>query len=105
LTAAPDGERPVTTTVTRRVKPGHEHAYEAFLEGIAAAARRFPGYLGVEVFRPSDPGGEYRIVYRFDTAANLQRWLDSDERSSWVRLAEPHAVGPMRSQYVTGFES
>jgi uncharacterized protein len=105
LTAAPDGERPVTTTVTRRVKPGHEHAYEAFLEGIAAAARRFPGYLGVEVFRPSDPGGEYRIVYRFDTAANLQRWLDSDERSSWVRLAEPHAVGPMRSQYVTGLES
>lgn len=105
MTSTADEEGPVTTTVTRRVNPGHEDAYEAFLEGISGAAREFSGYLGVEVFRPSEPGGEYRIVYRFDTPASLQRWLDSEERSRWVRLAEPHAAGPMRSQYVTGLES
>jgi hypothetical protein len=42
----------VTATLTRRVKPGHEPFYESFLEGIIAAAARFPGHLGVEVFRP-----------------------------------------------------
>jgi uncharacterized protein len=105
MTSTADEEGPVTTTVTRRIKPGHEDAYEAFLEGIAGAAREFAGYLGVEVFRPSESGGEYRIVYRFDTPASLQRWLDSEERLRWVRLAEPHAAGPMRSQYVTGLES
>ena len=58
MTTPSNDNGPVTTTVTRRVKPGHEAAYEAFLEGIAAAAQRFSGYLGVEVFRPSESGGE-----------------------------------------------
>jgi uncharacterized protein len=97
---------PVTTTVTRRVKPGHEASYEQFLEGIIAAATRFPGHLGVEVFRPaSASAGEYRVVYRFDTRAHLQAWLDSDEHAAWLGRAEPHVVGPMRTQFVTGLET
>ena len=96
---------PVTTTVTRRVKPGHEAAYEEFLDGISAAAARFPGYLGVEIFRPDAPGGEYQIVYRFESAADLRGWLDSDERVTWLERAEPHAAAPMRTQYLTGLES
>ena len=101
-----DSEGPVTTTVTRRIKPGHETAYEAFLEGIIAAASRFPGHLGVEVFRPATAAaGEYRIVYRFDTAGHLRRWLDSDEHAAWLQRAEPHVAGPMRTEFLTGLES
>jgi uncharacterized protein len=96
---------PVTTTVTRRVKRGHETAYEDFLEGIIAAARRYPGHLGVEVFRPDSPGGEYRTVYRFDTAEHLHRWLDSDEHAEWLERAEPHVAGPMQTRFLTGLES
>ena len=95
----------VTTSVTRRVKPGHEEAYEAFLEGIIAAASRFPGYLGVEVFRPDAPDEEYRTVYRFDGAGHLRDWLDSDEHRAWLERAEPHVIGPMRTQFLTGLES
>ena len=101
-----DSEGPVTTTVTRRIKPGHETAYEAFLEGIIVAASRFPGHLGVEVFRPATAAaGEYRIVYRFDTAGHLRRWLDSDEHADWLQRAEPHVAGPMRTEFLTGLES
>jgi uncharacterized protein len=97
---------PVTTTVSRRVKPGHEPFYEQFLEGVIAAARGFPGHLGVEVFRPEKAsGGEYRVVYRFDTAEHLRTWLDSDERAAWLERAEPHVVGPMRTRVVTGLET
>jgi uncharacterized protein len=98
-------EGPVTTTVTRRVKPGHEAAYEGFLAGISGAARAFPGYLGVEVFRPA-PGGtdEYRMVYRFDSAAHLRAWLDSAEHTAWLARAEPHVAGPIQSQVLTGLE-
>jgi heme-degrading monooxygenase HmoA len=88
---------PVTTSVTRRVKPGHEEAYEAFLEGIIAAASRFPGYLGVEVFRPDGPADEYRTVYRFDGPGHLRDWLDSDEHQTWLERAEPHVIGPMHT--------
>ena len=103
LPTAPAG--PVTATVTRRVKPGHEAAYEEFLAGISEAATAFPGYLGEEVFRPADgTGGEYRIVYRFDSPAHLRDWLDSPERAAWLQRAEPHAAGPMRSQFLTGLE-
>jgi uncharacterized protein len=96
---------PVTTTVTRRIKPGHEAAYEGFLAGISGAARAFPGYLGVEVFRPAGgQGGEYRIVYRFDSVAHLHAWLDSAEHGAWLARAEPHVAGPMRTQVLTGLE-
>jgi antibiotic biosynthesis monooxygenase (ABM) superfamily enzyme len=97
---------PVTTTVTRRVKPGHEAFYEQFLAGVIAAAKEFPGHLGVEVFRPpSATAGEYRTVYRFDTEEHLRAWLDSDERATWLERAEPHVVGPMRTSFVTGLET
>jgi uncharacterized protein len=97
-------EGPVTTTVTRRVKPGHEAAYEQFLAGISGAARAFPGYMGVEVFRPA-PGGEvYRIVYRFDSDAHLRAWLDSAEHTAWLQRAEPHVAGPIQTQVLTGLE-
>jgi uncharacterized protein len=100
-----DAEGPVTTTVTRRVKPGHEAAYEAFLASISGAAAAFPGYLGEEVFRPAGgQGGEYRIVYRFDSPDNLQAWLDSAERAAWLQQAEPHVAGLMRTQVLTGLE-
>ena len=102
----PGADGPVTTTVTRRVKPGHELFYEQFLAGINAAASRFPGHLGVEVFRPeSAMAGEYRIVYRFDSGDHLRAWLDSDERAAWLERAEPHVIGPIRTRFVTGLES
>jgi uncharacterized protein len=101
-----DQAGPVTTTVTRRIKPGHEAAYEAFLAGISGAAQGFPGYLGVEVFRPipGGQGGEYRTVYRFDSPAHLRAWLDSKERAGWLQQAEPHVAGPMRTEFLTGLE-
>ncbi|MGH9228948.1 MAG: antibiotic biosynthesis monooxygenase [Acidimicrobiales bacterium] len=100
-----DATGPITTAVTRRVKPGHEAAYEEFLEGIIAAASRYPGHLGVEVFRPSGGGDEYRIIYRFDGPGDLRRWLDSDEHAAWLEHAEPHVIGPMRTSFLTGLES
>jgi antibiotic biosynthesis monooxygenase (ABM) superfamily enzyme len=101
-----DTDGPVTTTVTRRVKPGHEPFYEEFVKGVVAAASGFPGHLGAEVFRPQNTAtGDYRIVYRFDTREHLRAWLDSDERAAWLERAEPHAIGPMRTQFVTGLET
>jgi antibiotic biosynthesis monooxygenase (ABM) superfamily enzyme len=97
---------PVTTTVTRRVKPGHESSYDQILENIIAAAREFPGHMGVEVFRPESAAeGDYRVVFRFDTGEHLRAWLDSEERATLIERAEPHVIGQMRTQFVTGLET
>jgi uncharacterized protein len=84
--SVPDAAGPVTTTVTRRAKPGrepfYEPFYEPFLDGIIAVATRFPGHLGVEVFRPQNAStGDNRMVYRVDSGADLRAWLDSDEHA------------------------
>jgi uncharacterized protein len=104
LHALADG--PVTTTVTRRVKPGHEAGYEAVLAEINRAAGGFPGYMGVDVQRPADATtGEYRIVYRFDSLTHLQSWLDSASAPRGSQRTEPHVAGPMRTAYLTGLET
>jgi antibiotic biosynthesis monooxygenase (ABM) superfamily enzyme len=103
-----DAEGPITATVARRVKPGHEAAFEEFLTGIGGAAKAFPGYLGSVVFRPAGgQSGTYRIVYRFDSPAHLRGWLDSDEHAAWMERAAPHVAGPMRTgtEFLTGLES
>src|SRR6266568_7575506 len=103
-----DAEGPITATVARRIKPGHEAAFEEFLVGIGGAAKAFPGYLGSVVFRPaSGQSGAYQIVYRFDSPAHLRSWLDSDEHAAWMERAAPHVAGPMRTgtKFLTGLES
>ena len=78
---------------------------EQFLDGIITAASRFPGHRGAEVFRPQTAAaGPYRIVYRFDSAAHLHAWLDSPEHIAWLERAEPHVIGPLHRQVLTGLE-
>ena len=77
---------PVTITVRRKVRPGREVAYEAWLKRLTeGAARDFPGYLGDEFHRPG-PDGTYRSVFRFDSLAHLEAF----ERSNFsaAMLAE-----------------
>jgi uncharacterized protein len=45
------------------------------------------------------------MLYRFDNAEHLRRWLDSGGHATWLRSAEPHVIGPMRTSFVTGLES
>src|SRR5262249_42298879 len=34
--------------------------------------------------------------------ARKRTWLDSDERAAWLERAEPHVIGPMRTQFLPG---
>jgi uncharacterized protein len=102
---APGDDPPVTAVASRRVKPGREREFEQWVPGILAAAKEFPGYLGSEVLRPSDPeDDEYRIVFRFDHASNLHAWEDSEERRRLLREAEP-LIHKEKVHFLTGLET
>lgn len=75
-------DAPVTVVVTRRVKPGREADYEAWLAGLQAEARQLPGYLGVTTQRPG-PGGprEYVSAIRFATLADLRAFETGELRA------------------------
>ncbi|MCK6544483.1 antibiotic biosynthesis monooxygenase [Myxococcota bacterium] len=93
----PGGDaEPVTVVVTRRVKPGREAAYEAWLGRLLEDAKALRGYLGTTVHRPPPGGREYTSVFRFDSVANLRAFEGSELRrralAEVVDLVEADAV-------------
>src|SRR5215204_6226351 len=87
---SPGDDPPATAVASRRVKRGREQEFEEWVSGILAAVKGFPGYLGAEVLRPSDPDeNEYEIIVRFDHASNLHAWETSEERQRWLRRSRP----------------
>lgn len=87
----------VTVLVTRRVKAGHEAAFEQASAHMTAAASAFPGYLGGQLVCPDAEGSDdpvlYHVVFAFDTAEHLQGWQQSPARSLGLAAIAPHIEG------------
>lgn len=100
-----DSSAPVTILVRRRVRPGREKDYEAWLERLThGATERFRGYLGAEFHRPAKPGGDYRSVFRFDTLENLEAFERSDFRRQMLAEAAPLFAADAAWERMTGLE-
>lgn len=101
----PGEEGPVTVSLSRRIKPGQEAAYEDWLHGIVAAASEFPGHQSVNILRPSGAtDGQYVLIYRYDSWANCQNWEQSQTRASWVAKLGDIVEGEAQLHRVTGLE-
>lgn len=74
----------VSMVVTTRLKPGREGAYRVWANRMQKLQATFPGFLGSFVQPPLKGEMDWTTVLRFDTAANLERWLKSDERTSMI---------------------
>ena len=98
-------EEAVFRLVRRRVKPGCVPAYEALVRAMFEEARRFPGYLSAELIPPESPGGEYQIIQRFATVADLDRWNASAERLSWMEKLAPVADGAPEYRLLHGLDA
>ena len=97
---------PVTAIVTRRIKPGCESRFEAWLEEVSAASTTFPGHQGATVVRPSDPAHpEYLIVFRFDTQAHMDVWRRSPVRRALFERSAALAEEPPQERTLGGFET
>jgi uncharacterized protein len=90
---------PATMVVRRRVKPGSEAAYEAWLTRLSDLAHReVPGYLGADFLRPGPSGGEYRSV------ANLEAFEASDVKRRMLAEAAPLFAAEAVKDITTGLE-
>jgi uncharacterized protein len=96
---------PATMVVRRRVKPGSEAAYEAWLTRLSDLAHHeVPGYLGADFLRPGPSGGEYRSVLRFDDLANLEAFEASDVKRRMLAEAAPLFAAEAVKDITTGLE-
>ena len=95
----------VFRVVRRRAKPGCEKAYEEVIRAMFEAARRFPGYAAAELIPPAAAGGEYQIIQRFATEADLARWNASEERLIWLERLAELAEGDPEYRLLTGLDA
>ena len=95
---------PVTTIFSRRVRPGSEAQYEEWLAGIGRETSSFPGSQGTTVIRPGPGRAEYVALVQFDSTDNLERWLSSRERASWLEKLESICLESEEIASLTGME-
>lgn len=81
------GPPSVAFIITHTIKAGYEAEYEVWVSEIFHAVSAYPGYLGREVFRPVFGKREYTSIVRFDSPDNLDAWIDSDTRKSFIDRA------------------
>lgn len=88
------GDALVTVVLTHTVPPDRVEQFLAWQKQVADTQQTFPGFRGVEVFRPVDgQPDEWTICLKFDNAEHLDAWLTSEERSS---LLESGTFGDFR---------
>lgn len=75
------GEQLVTAVATRHVPDDKVEEFLAWYSSAADSLRKFPGFRGVELFRPiKGVQDDWAICLKFDTAEHLDAWLTSGER-------------------------
>ncbi|MEU0370930.1 antibiotic biosynthesis monooxygenase [Streptomyces sp. NPDC006283] len=100
--AAQRADAAATVIIGRKVKPGMEREYEEWQEGVNAAAAGYAGYLGAEVSPATDLQPDWVIVYRFDSVAHLQAWINSATRQRLLDTGEKFFDGPATQQVISG---
>lgn len=97
---------PVTTMVSRRIRPGREADYEMWLKRAAKVARTFPGHQGVTFLGPQGPPPvQYLAIFTFDSSFHLQRWMASSERAALLKELAPMALDDGEIASLTGLEA
>lgn len=95
---------PVTVSVARKVVPGREADYEAWMKEVTAKALEYPGHMGVNVIRPTSASNEYVTIFRFDTYAHSRAWEDSPVRAEFRAALDGIVEGEDEVHKGTGLE-
>ncbi len=91
-----------TVIISQRVRDGHEQAFEAWQLNMNAEASKYPGFIGAEINKPTAVQREWVIVYRFNSIAHVQAWLNSATRQALLLDAQQYFEGPGTQQVIGG---
>lgn len=89
--------------IVTQIKPGKEAAYQAWAARIQKLQATFPGFLGSFVQPPKAGESDWTTILRFNSPANLERWLKSKERAAMVKESEELVGGFLAQRVDTSF--
>jgi antibiotic biosynthesis monooxygenase (ABM) superfamily enzyme len=103
--ASDDGsEPPVAMVFAHRLAKGKVADYLAWRRKAIAAQAHHPGYIATEFFEPHGKlQDEWVDIVRYDSLANLTKWMESKERQVLVKELES-IVESMHAHRLTGLE-
>ncbi|MEV5955227.1 antibiotic biosynthesis monooxygenase [Streptomyces sp. NPDC051987] len=90
-----------TAIIGQKVLPGLDEEFQAWQESLNTAAAHYPGFLGAEVSPPTPLQPDWVVVYRFDSVAHLQAWINSGTRQTYLDVGARYFDGPATQQVVS----
>ncbi len=91
-----------TVIIGQRVRAGTELEFEAWQQDTNREASKYPGFLGAEVNPPTAVQPDWVVVYRFDSVAHVQAWINSATRQDRMTKGQPFFDGPGTQQVIGG---
>ena len=91
-----------TVIIGQKVRPGSEQDFEAWQRGMNREASKYPGFLAAEINPPTAVQPDWVVVYRFDSVAHVQAWINSSNRQGFLEQGRPYFDGPGTQQVVGG---
>ena len=91
-----------TVIIGQKVRAGAEHAFESWQQDMNSEAAKYPGFLGAEINPPTAVQPDWVVVYRFNSVANVQAWINSATRQDWLARGQQYLDGPGTQQVIGG---
>jgi uncharacterized protein len=90
-----------TVIIGQHVRDRDAAAFEDWQTRMNEAAGGFPGFLGAEVTPPTAVQPDWVVIYRFDSVAHVQNWLNSATRQDFLDRSAAYRDGPATQQILT----
>lgn len=102
MTTEKIADNAATVIIGEKVRPGCEKAFLSWQQGLNSAASQYPGFIAAEINPPTSVQPHWSVIYRFDSIANLEAWINSATRQDRIAEGRRYRDGPPTQQIVTG---
>ena len=91
-----------TVIIGQKVRSGCEQEFEVWQTDMNTRASTYPGFLGAEINPPTAVQSDWVVVYRFDSVAHVQAWINSATRQELLATGARFFDGPGTQQVISG---
>ena len=88
--------------IGQKVRPDCADEFLVWQDEMNRVASTFPGFVTAEVTPPTATQPDWVVVYRFDSVANLQAWLNSVARHDRLAAGRDYLDGNPTQQVIAG---